>query len=60
MREGLAEGVQESAHAPPSTWDTGVNVKMPGLDEWEKAAGERPVKEEWLGGGMVARADCCK
>jgi len=56
MREGLAEGVQESAHAPPSTWDTGVNVKMPGLDEWEKAAGKRLVKEEWLGGGMVARA----
>jgi hypothetical protein len=46
MREGFGEGVQESAHAPPSTWDTGVNVKTPGLDEWQKVAGKRLAEEE--------------
>jgi hypothetical protein len=45
MREGLGESVQESAHAPPSTWDTGVNVKIPGLDEWQKNAGKKLAEE---------------
>jgi hypothetical protein len=55
MREGLGEAVQDSAHAPPSTWDTGVNVKTPGLDKRQKVAGKRLAEEECFGDGIVAR-----
>jgi hypothetical protein len=32
-RDRFGAVVQESAHAPPSTWDTGVNVKTPGVND---------------------------